>query len=106
MGDESRVLFISGGGGPSGNHYSQYLQAVRLSAYLHDLPRVASIELFGSGLMPENASTRPPDVVKEDVDGVMTRISPQGCARDLWFYRDHGGHDGRGLHVVRHGRAV
>lgn len=67
MGEGKRHIFIlSGGGSPSSNHYSQYLQALRLNDFFRNQPNTEVDLFFGSGLTPQSPSSSPPDVVRQE----------------------------------------
>ncbi len=46
---QGRVLVVSGGGGPTGNHYSQYLQTKTLADYLREAQGTDLNVFFGAG---------------------------------------------------------
>lgn len=78
MGDEKIVAWLlSGGGDPSGNHYSQYLQAKRLNEFLEQRPDVELTTMFGAGYTPTSSGARGtlPDVQHQPQEnGPMTLI--------------------------------
>ncbi len=56
------TLFLSGGGNPDDNKYSQYLQGKRLNKFLRALDDNEVTTMFGSGLTPQRAQAAIPDV--------------------------------------------
>lgn len=110
------ALILSGGGEPTGNKYSQYLQTKRISDFLHGVEGFDVTTLFASGLTPQSEQNASPDVYKIDdktyesafirgeIQGNQpatlsnifnffktTQISP--ASRFLLFVTDHGSYN-------------